>query len=178
MSTFSITPDLVRRLSAGRWLMPVLAALADSGGSRFSVLERQLQVSKSVLSATLAKLEAEGWIGRNPGHGHPLRPEYLLTPQGQGVAGWCKKVIAQRRALGLEPGALGRWSLPLIGEIGSGWSRFSVLQRGLAPISPRALSLELASLCDAALIDRRAPGPLYGLTGRGISLAESAAIAR
>ena len=64
-----------------------------------------------------------------------------------------------------EPGALGRWSLPLIGEIGGGWRRFSALQRGLAPISPRALSLELASLCDAALVDRRAPGPLYGLTG-------------
>ena len=171
MSSFSITPQLVRRLSAGRWLMPVLAAMADKGGSRFSVLERQLQVSKSVLSVTLAKLEMEGGIGRNPGHGHPLRPEYLLTVRGQAVAAWCEKVVAQRRTLGLEPGALGRWSLPLIGEIGGGWRRFAALQRGLAPISPRALSLGLASLCDAALVDRRSPGPLYGLTDRGAHLA-------
>jgi DNA-binding HxlR family transcriptional regulator len=171
MSHSQITTDLVRRLSAGRWLIPVLAAMAAAGGSRFSVLERQLQVSKSALSATLARLEAEGWVGRNPGHGHPLRPEYLLTAQGRGVAAWCEQVIGERRALGLEPSALGRWSLPLIGEIGGGWRRFSALQRGLAPISPRALSLELASLRDAALVDRRAPGPLYGLTGRGAHLA-------
>ncbi|HEX6217689.1 MAG TPA: winged helix-turn-helix transcriptional regulator [Sphingomicrobium sp.] len=176
MSEFTITPELVRRLSAGRWLMPILAAMADSGGSRFSVLERQLKVSKSVLSATLARLEAAGWVCRNPGHGHPLRPEYLLTGEGRGVAGWCEKVIAQRRALGLEPGAFGRWSLPLIGEIGGGWRRFSALQRGLAPISPRALSLELASLSDAALVDRRAPGPLYGLTGRGVRFAANVSL--
>ena len=176
MSDLPITSELVRRLSAGRWLIPVLAAMAGTGGSRFSVLERQLQVSKSVLSATLGKLEAEGWISRNPGHGHPLRPEYLVTAGGRGVADWCKRVIAQRQALGLEPGAFGRWSLPLIGEIGLGRRRFSALQRGLAPISPRALSLELASLCDAALVDRRAPGPLYGLTGRGARFASSVSL--
>jgi DNA-binding HxlR family transcriptional regulator len=171
MSDVTITPDLVRRLSAGRWLIPVLAAMADGGSARFSVLERQLRVSKSVLSATLGKLEAEGWVARNPGHGHPLRPEYLLTASGQGVAAWSERLIAQRRALGLEPGALGRWSLPLIGEIGGGWRRFSTLQRGLAPISPRALSLELSALRDVSLVDQRAPGPLYGLTGRGARLA-------
>ena len=176
MSSPTITPSLVRRLSAGRWLMPVLAAMANGGAARFSVLERKLGVSKSVLSATLAKLEAEGWIGRNPGHGHPLRPEYRLTAGGLGVAAWSAKVIDERRALGLESGALGRWSLPLIGEIGSGWRRFSALQRSLAPISPRALSLELASLNEASLVDRRAPGPIYGLTMRGGRLAEAVSL--
>ena len=171
MTDFAITPDLVRRLSAGRWLIPVLAVMAGERGSRFSVLERRLGVSKSVLSGTLGRLEAEGWIRRNPGHGHPLRPEYLLTGPGRAVAAWCEGVIAQRRSLGIE--ALGRWSLPIVAEIGGGWRRFTELQRGLTPISPRALSLELATLTGAALVDRRAPGPLYGLTDRGLSLAST-----
>lgn len=170
MTDFAITPDLVRRLSGGRWLIPVLAAMANESGSRFSILERRLGVSKSVLSGTLDRLETEGWISRNPGHGHPLRPEYLLTGPGRGVAAWCEGIIAQRQALGLDAGLLGRWSLPLIAEIGSERKRFSVLQRGLKPISPRALSLELTSLCGVSLIDR-APGPLYRLTDRGLSLA-------
>jgi DNA-binding HxlR family transcriptional regulator len=175
MTDVAITPGLVRRLSAGRWLIPILAVMAGESGSRFSVLERRLGVSKSVLSGTLGRLEAEGWISRNPGHGHPLRPEYLLTRPGRGVAVWCEGIIAQRQSLGLDAGVLGRWSLPLIDAIGSEWRRFSVLQRGLAPISPRALSLELVSLCGASLIDRRAPGPVYGLTDRGLSLAATLA---
>jgi len=172
MSKFTISADLIRRLSAGRWIIPVLALMAEHGGSRFSVIERRLSISTSVLSRTLSALEAQGWIASNPGHGHPLRPEYLLTSDGSRIAQWCLTVIEQRRLIGLDRAHLGRWSLPLIGEIGGAWRRFSELQRGLQPISPRALSLELVSLGNAAIIRRRPAGPIYSLTDRGLIFAE------
>lgn len=173
MASNPITPDVVRRLSAGRWLIPVLAAMAGDHGSRFGVLARELAVSKSILSATLDRLERDGWVRRNPGHGHPLRPEYHLTVAGLAAAAWSRRVMDQRRRLGLEAGGLGRWSLPLLGDLGAGWKRFSALQRGLAPITPRALSLELTALRRAELVDRKPAEPLYGLTVRGRSLADA-----
>ncbi len=30
---------------------------------------------------------ALGLVIRNPGYGHPLRPEYILTPEGHAAAG-------------------------------------------------------------------------------------------
>jgi len=113
MASNPITPDVVRRLSAGRWLIPVLAAMAGDQGSRFGVLARQLAVSKSILSRTLDRLERDGWVRRNPGHGHPLRPEYHLTDAGLEAAAWSRRVMDQRCRLGLEAGGLARWSLPL-----------------------------------------------------------------
>lgn len=173
MALNPITLDVVRRLSASRWLIPVLAAMSGEPGSRFGVLARQLAVSKSILSGTLDRLERDGWIRRNPGHGHPLRPEYHLTEAGLEAAAWSRRVMDQRRRLGLEAGGLGRWSLPLLGDLGDGWKRFSALQRSLAPITSRALSLELTALRTAELVDRKPPEPLYGLTARGRSLADA-----
>ena len=52
---------------------------AAAGGSRFAVMLARLGLSRSALAASLAQLQEAGWLRRNPGHGHPLRPEYVLT---------------------------------------------------------------------------------------------------
>jgi DNA-binding HxlR family transcriptional regulator len=166
----------VRRLSSGRWLIPILAVISDDGGSRFGVLARRLGISRSVLSAQLAALENFGWIVRNPGHGHPLRPEYLLTLAGRPVAAWCGRVVAQRTRLRVERKELGRWSLPLLFELHGDRRRFTELERGLAPITPRALSLTLGQMLEVRLVDRSLEvhaSPLYGLSGRGQDFADA-----
>ena len=167
--------DIIR-LGTGRWLMPLLAAMSADGGARFAVLARQLPVSRSVLSRSLDQLQKEAWLVRNPGHGHPLRPEYLLTERGRAIAAWCARVMEERRRLGLEADQLGRWSLPLVHGLGPDWKRFSSLEAELRPITPRALSLTLKQGLGVGLVRRRLeqsfpPLPLYGLTGRGRSLA-------
>lgn len=169
------TEDL-RQLTAGRWLVPLMAHLADEKGSRFAVMLARLGLSRSVLTASLAALQEAGWAIRNPGHGHPLRPEYVLTPAGAPVAAFCRKVMAQRRELGLEPGQLPRWSLPLIARLDTDRARFSMLRVSLRPVTPRALSLTLkqmlrVELVDRALEDEFPPIAIYGLTGRGRALA-------
>ena len=63
--------------------MPLLAFMSRESGARFGVLVRQLGVSRSMLSRQIDALETDGWLCRNPGHGHPLRPESLLTESGR-----------------------------------------------------------------------------------------------
>ena len=80
--------------------------------------------------------------------------------------------MAQREKLGLEPGQLSRWSLPLVARLGQEQARFSALRNALRPVTPRALSLTLkqmltVDLVDRALEDEFPPIAIYGLTGRG-----------
>lgn len=170
----------LRRLSAGRWSVPALALMSREGGARFGVLVRRLGISRSVLSSHVEALMKAGWIRRNPGHGHPLRPEYLLTEAGRPVAAWCERVMAERERLGLESRHLGRWALPVLIDLRPGRKRFSDLQAELRPVTPRALSLTLKRMLDVELVDRRLeaafpPHPVYGLTPRGLSFASAVA---
>jgi DNA-binding HxlR family transcriptional regulator len=169
-------PDL-RILMSGRWLLPLMAHVAGAGGgSRFAVMLAATGASRSALAASLTALAEAGWLARNPGHGHPLRPEYVLTPAGEPVAAFCAQVMAGRARLGLEPGQLSRWSLPLVARLDGGKARFSALRDALRPVTPRALSLTLKQLLAVDLVDRALendfpPIPIYALTERGRELA-------
>lgn len=169
--------DLLR-LTAGRWLAPLMAHVGAADGSRFAVMLARLGLSRSALAASLRQLEAAGWLVRNPGHGHPLRPEYVLTPAGVPIAAFCRRLMAQRERLGLEPGQLPRWSLPVVARLGREAARFSALRLSLRPVTPRALSLTLkrmlvVDLVDRAIEDEYPPIAIYGLTGRGRRLAQA-----
>jgi DNA-binding HxlR family transcriptional regulator len=170
----------LRWLVGSRWFVPLLARAGREDGVRFASLLASLAISRSMLGATLDQLLRKGWLMRNPGHGHPLRPEYLLTEAGRPVGAWCERVMEARERLGLDNQALGRWSLPLVARLDRRWERFSWLEAQLSPISPRSLSLGLKQLLEAGLADRRLedafpPRPLYGLTGRGQRLARAMA---
>ncbi len=167
----------LRMLMAGRWLVPLMAHVAGSGGgARFAAMLAALGAPRSVLAASLTALQEAGWLARNSGHGHPLRPEYVLTAKGEPVAAFCARVMKQRETLGLEPGQLSRWSLPLIARLDRDKARFSNLRDSLRPVTPRALSLTLkqmlvVDLVDRAVEDKFPPVAIYGLTGRGRALA-------
>lgn len=171
--------DLVL-LSAGRWLMPLLALAGERGGLRFAEAVRRLGLSRGIARSSLDALVEGGWLVRNPGHGHPLRPEYLLTGRGRERSRWCAQVMNARVQVGLAPETLTRWTLPLISELTPGEARFSGLKAALEPVSPRALSLTLKSAIGLGLIDRRLeesfpPKPLYALAARGQPLADALA---
>src|ERR671932_1580387 len=70
-----------------RWSAAVLAELRRTRGTRFVVLSKSLGVGRESLRRTLDALIELGLVRRNPGYGHPLRPEYLLTRRGEAVAG-------------------------------------------------------------------------------------------
>jgi DNA-binding HxlR family transcriptional regulator len=172
----AIDAATLRRLTAGRWLLPILAELHRTPEARFGVLVRRLAISRSMLAAGLDTLEEQEWIRRNPGHGHPLRPEYLLTGEGRAVAAWASMALAQLNGSGLAPGDLGRWGLPLLGALAGGRAdRFRSLEAQLLPITPRALSMALTQLTAMSLADRHGESgrhPRYALSVRGARLAE------
>ena len=177
----SRSPDtLLAQLTSHRWLVPLLADLAAHKGARFVELLNRLQLARDSLTRTLDAAAAIGWVQRNPGHGHPLRPEYILTEAGHAAALRAATIAAAQAAIGLPPGGATRWGLPLVAGIDAGHDRFNALSRLLAPATPRALSLGLTALGAHGLVvrevvDGRPPSSLYGLTANGRVLAEACA---
>lgn len=173
-STLSLV-DLIA-LSRNRWAVTLLADLAAHRGARFVELLHRLALPRDSLARTLNALSELGWVMRNPGHGHPLRPEYVLTPEGARLATCAELIAAAQFQLGLVPGALTRWGLPLVGAIGSSHARFNELAKTLAAATPRAISQGLQTLAVNDLVardvmDSYPPASLYRLTPRGLLLA-------
>ena len=158
-------------LIQNRWHIRVLALLHDLNGARFVVLKSQLGVSAESLSKSLAELTGWGLVMRNPGHGHPLRPEYVLTQEAQIIARLCSRYVERLEAMALSQVMSNRWSVPLLVEVAEGCHQFNALRRRLV-ISPRALTQGLGRLCGVQLIVKRDG---YWPTSDGVALAEVAA---
>ena len=182
----SSTPDplpldpVLTQLGSHRWLVPLLADLAAHDGARFVELIHRLGLARDSLARTLDAATAIGWVERNPGHGHPLRPEYILTRAGKAAATRAVTIARAHREIGLEPGAATRWGLPLVTGIRAGHDRFNALSRLLAPATPRALSQGLTALAKhglvtRAVVDMRPPASRYDLTKSGELLAAACA---
>ncbi|WP_158298949.1 winged helix-turn-helix transcriptional regulator [Sphingomonas psychrotolerans] len=180
MSTAIIPDEVLRNLCANRWALPVMALLSREGGSRFAVIGRHYAMSPHSLTRCLEHLRSRGWVIPNPGHGHPLRPEYLLSETGRVAGALSERIMDERRRQGIGIADLPRWSLPLVVGLAPEWSRFGELQARLTPVTPRALSQTLQTMIGRDLVTRRLEGsfpplPLYGLSGRGKDLAAAMA---
>src|SRR5881296_2299843 len=69
----------------------------------------------------------------------------------------------------------GKWTLLLIRDLAEGNSRFCELERSLAGISPRTLSLRLRALEEESIVERHTfpevpPRVEYALTPKGLAL--------
>lgn len=155
-----------------RWSTPVLAELGRTGGARFVVLVNRLGVGRASLQRALAALVDLGLVRRNPGYGHPLRPEYVLTPEGEEAAVRCARLLA---AVDGKSGVLLRkWSLPVLVALCDN-ARFSELREALPGITARALALALKDLERAGLVTRRVeetypPSTVYAATAEAARL--------
>jgi DNA-binding HxlR family transcriptional regulator len=129
----------------------VLAEIERTRGSRFATLSGVLGVSGESLRRTLVALLDDGLVARNPRHGHPLRPEFVLTAAGAEVAPRARAVLDALR--GLEAVGLKKWSLPVLAEL-DGPRRFSELRSALPGATARALTLALKDLAGAGLVRR------------------------
>ncbi len=162
-----------------RWVVPVLADLDAHRGARFVELVHRLALPRDSLARTLDGAITAGWVMRNLGHGHPLRPEYLLTREGARLAAAALAIATAQAQLGLRPGTLTRWGMPLIIAIEAGQTRFNALTQTLAPATPRAISQGLQTLAAndlvaRDLVDGWPPASQYRLTAHGILLARAA----
>ena len=159
-----------------KWTILILAELKRQGGSKFVTLQNRLGIGPSALRQTLEFLVEREVIVRNPGYGHPMRPEYILTDQGRPVAEKCKALVDavdDRKVLRI---LLMKWSLPTLMALGNGGLRFSELRNCLTTITARALTLFLKQAQAAGVIDRKIvseypPAAEYRLSKKATRLA-------
>lgn len=160
-----------------RWGVPVLAELARLGGSKYLTLVNRLGVSRGALSQTLNHLIDQRLAMRNPGYGHPLRPEYVLTKRGTPVAQQCIALIDRLAKLSIDPTGMRKWSPAALLAVAGGADRFGEIRDQLG-VTDRALTLALKDLTSVSLLERRVvdaypPQPVYTLTRGGRLLAST-----
>ncbi len=155
-----------------RWACPVLAELARTEGAKFVTLVHKLESSPGAMREALDTLIDLDWIRRNPGYGHPMRPEYILTRRGEKLAPVCLRLEGALGDLGARAVARRKWSMPVLHAVGEGPTRFSEIPRLLTGITDRALSIALRDLSGAAVVarhvlDSRPPVSAYAATPSG-----------
>jgi DNA-binding HxlR family transcriptional regulator len=67
----------------GDWWTPLVMRAAVYGARRFEEFQRQLGLSRNVLTQRLDRLVEEGMLERVPYQERPLRHEYRLTEKGR-----------------------------------------------------------------------------------------------
>jgi DNA-binding HxlR family transcriptional regulator len=163
----------ISALSRHRWALPILAHLAETGGSRFVPLAATLGMSRDALRQTLDSLIALGLVAPNPGYGHPTRPEYILTHEGRRVAPECARLVEHVRQNGLDAVSFKKWFLPTVAALRRP-ERFAEMRRTVGATA-RALTLSLKDLVDAGVVERRVhddfpPRTSYRLNATGRAL--------
>lgn len=171
-------PSSLIDLCHHRWGIPILAELQRSaGGAKFIAIQSALGLSRDALSRTLGGLMDLDLVLRNPGYGHPMRPEYLLSPSGEDAGPASLILWGAIKGERMEATAGRKWSLPVLWALSRGAERFSSAQRSLYTITPRALTLALRDLETEECVvrevtDERPPGVRYSLTDRGRRIAD------
>jgi len=159
-----------------RWAVPIFDHLERNRGAKFVTLVHTTGASPASVRQTLDHLIANRWVMPNPGYGHPLRPEYVLTPSGERLAPHCSALLRAVASESLDEIALRKWSLPTLGALAERPRRFRELANVLRGISDRALSQALARLGAVPLVAKcsaagRPSGWSYFPAGMGAELA-------
>ncbi len=168
-------PELFHR----RWALPVLGELARDGGAKLVTITRRTGASPGGAREAIDALIAMGLAARNPGYGHPLRPEYILTPRGARAAPHAAALWERLTHAHLEDVCLRKWSLATLAAVRPDASRFAQVRRSIDGITDRALASALRDLEGAELITRtivgeRPPRPRYERTRRAEPIAKLA----
>jgi len=160
---------LLDELSHHRWAVPVIAELHRGRGAKLVTLVNRLGAGRESIKRTLDSLIEHGWVAPNPGYGHPMRPEYVLTDRGAAIGPACRRLIQKLDDLGQQNIALRKWSMPVLAALIAGADRFGAMELALPRATARALTLALKDLHSAGLIERHVeqgypPRPRYRLS--------------
>ena len=163
------------KLTSRAWSLKILALLDQGVPGRQAPLLAATSASRTSFAASLEHVVELGLLERNPGHGHPLRPEFRLTVKGVEAAKIASKIVS---AVPDDDGfALLRrsWTIPVL-ALTERPQRFSVIKSDLVTITDRALSGTLHQLEARAWLRRdidtssRTPFPTYLAVNQGIEI--------
>ena len=145
--------SLLVNITSKAWALPILWNLHLGVAGRQAPLLAATGASRTAFAQSMEHLIKSGLVERNPGYGHPLRPEFRLTEFGKRAAAIAVKV---QSVSSLEDQSLLRrsWTLPVLTSLQSP-SHFIEIKRTLHPITDRALSQSLKSLEARDWVERR-----------------------
>ena len=131
-------------ITSRAWALPILAQLQDGVPGRQAPLLKATGASRSAFALSMTHLIEIGLVERNPGYGHPLRPEFRLTLAGEKSALLASDIIL---ATGEHDQHLLRrtWVLPILASLNQD-AHFNQIRDRLSNITDRALSHSLKSL--------------------------------
>ncbi len=172
------SPASLAPLFHRRWAAPILAELAADEGCKLATLTYRLGSARQPVRDALDTLIELGLVMPNPGYGHPLRPEYVLTRAGERAAPECARLMSTLRSANAMGIGLRKWAVPTMAAVQHGAARFGEIACALPDATDRALSLTLAGLDEATLIVRSFEEgervPIYALTKPGLRIARAA----
>lgn len=174
-------PTLVQ-VTSKAWSLRALALMHAGVPGRQAPLIAAAGASRTSFVNSLTHLMELGLLERNPGHGHPLRPEFRLTEAGRALAPLAHRIDALAREAPAQALLRKAWTVPLLAVTHEPVA-FSRIKGRLAPISDRALSVALANLQDRHWIARnvdvaqRPPRPLYVAQGAGAEISAAVGLA-
>lgn len=169
-------------ITSRAWALPILSNLHAGIAGRQAPLLVATGASRTAFAQSMDHLITLGLLERNPGYGHPLRPEFRLTSLGISAAAIASKI---QNVTAVEDQDLLRrsWTLPVLTSLHAP-SHFKDIKRILPSITDRALSHSLKNMevrswiCRSVDETARPPRPIYSAvnTGKVISKATASAI--
>jgi len=167
--------ELLVNISSKAWALKILALLDSGVAGRQAPLLAATKATRPAFSASLRHLNELKLLEKNPGHGHPLRPEFRLTPRGieaAAIAGHVINAAPDDEALTILKR---NWSVPIL-AIARTPTRYSAIKTRLGKITDRALSQSLYFLEERDWLAReinvshRAPYPTYHAIEKGAEI--------
>lgn len=158
-------------ITSRAWAMPILSNLHSGIAGRQAPLLAATGASRTAFAQSMDHLIELGLLERNPGYGHPLRPEFRLTGLGRTVAAIADKIHGVSTE---EDWPLLRrsWTLPVLTSLHKP-SHFADIKRRLPTITDRALSQSLKSMeardwvCRSVDEGTRPPRSIYSAVNTG-----------
>jgi len=144
-------------LCSRTWALTALSLMASGVSGRVSPLAAAAGCGRTSMSASVKHLVFLGLLENNPGHGHPLRPEYRFTHRGASIAEWALELDSIVKSDDEKALLRNKWSLPLVSCIPDE-VRYSEIRRQLVPVTDRALSASLVRLIDSRWLRRNVNG--------------------
>lgn len=163
------------KLTSRAWSLKILDLLHSGVPGRQAPLLAATSASRTSFTSSLEHLVQLGLLERNPGHGHPLRPEFRLTGRGVEAAETASRIVRAVPDEGAFALVRRSWTVPILALTDTP-QRFSAIKSDLVTITDRALSTSLHQLEAQDWLRRdidtstRRPYPTYRAVNAGIEI--------
>ena len=171
--------EILVKLTARAWTLNILASLDAGTPGRQAPLLAATGAGRTAFAQSLSHLFDLNLLERNPGYGHPLRPEFRLTPEGVRIAAIAGRIVKAGARDEDAPLLRRAWTVPVLAACQRP-RFFGEIRAQLAPITDRALSQSLKQLQAHHWLqrhtdtDRPPPRPSYLAANEGLIIARAA----